>query len=583
MKRTKICGACSGLLTFALPLLLSTALFADAGDPPARVARLSFIKGAVSLQPSGVNDWSQATLNYPLTTGDRIYTDQSSQAELEVGSAAVRASATTDLTVANLNDQFMQLGLGQGTIRVRVFDLPTGDSVEVDTPNGALTLLLPGDYRVETSPNGEATLVVVTNGSLEVSGGDVAQRVESGQAVKLTGTEPIQVSFVSPPGPDAFNQWCWERDRGFISSDSVRYVSPQTPGYYDLDTYGSWDEQTPFGPVWYPSGVVVGWVPYRFGHWVWVVPWGWTWVEREPWGFAPFHYGRWVFVGGRWGWVPGPIAMRPYYAPALVVFLGGSQFSLGFGVSGVQAWFPLGPGEPFFPWYHYSETYLRRVNATNLRHVADITKITSITNVNSIHFVNRSAATTVVPTTAFRGGQRIDRQMIPTSPAQLAGAEIIPHPETNPTARALGGGRPAPNPPGIAIRATIAATGKGLPPAPAPGARQPFQPPVVARNAPAGGGVAGGPPRTPPRLITRSPLPPPQVPFSARLQALQAHPGRPLEPQQEENLRVGRPAGPMRDREFPPHPTPTAPAARPQATPRPESRPAPQPSAGPRR
>jgi hypothetical protein len=169
MKRTRICCVFLQLTIFALPLLLAARLSADAGDPPVRVARLSFIKGAVSLQPSGANDWSQASLNYPLTTGDRIYTDQDSQAELEVGSAAVRASATTDLTVANLNDQFMQLGLGQGTIRVRVYDLPDGDSIEVDTPNGALTFLLLGDYRVETFPNEGATLVIVNNGSLEVS------------------------------------------------------------------------------------------------------------------------------------------------------------------------------------------------------------------------------------------------------------------------------------------------------------------------------------------------------------------------------------------------------------------------------
>jgi hypothetical protein len=560
------------LLIFALPLFLSATLFADAGDPPARVARLSFIKGTVSLQPSGANDWSQATLNYPLTTGDRIYTDLDSQVELEVGSAAVRASATTDLTVANLNDQFMQLGLGQGTIRVRVYDLPSGDSVEVDTPNGALTLLRPGDYRVETFPNDNATLVIVTDGSLEVSGGDVSQRVESGQAVKLTGTEPIQVSFVSPPGPDAFDQWCWQRDSRFISSDSALYVSRETPGYYDLDTYGVWDEHTPFGPVWYPSGAVVGWVPYRVGHWVWVVPWGWTWVESEPWGFAPFHYGRWAFIGARWGWVPGPLAMRPYYAPALVVFLGGPQLSLGIGLGGVQAWFPLGPGEPFFPWYHYSGIYLRQVNVTNIRNATNITNLTNVANINSIHYVNRRAATTVVPTAAFRSGQWVDRQVIRTSPEQLARAQIIPHPETNPTARALGGGKPAPNPPGIATRATIAATGERLPPTPGPS--RPYQPPVAARNAPAGGGMASGPPRTPPRLITRSPLPPPSVPFSVRQQALQAHPGRPLEPQQEENLRAGKPAGPMRDQEFPPHPAPA---------PKSESNPAPRSGSEPKR
>jgi hypothetical protein len=575
---------------FASPLLLSATLFADAGDPPARVARLSFIKGAVSLQPAGVSDWSQASLNYPLSSGDRIYTDQESLAELEVGSAAVRASAATDLTVASLDDQFMQLGLGQGTIRLRVYNLPTGDSIEVDTPNGALTILLLGDYRVETFPNGSATLVIVTNGRLEVSGGGAPQWVESGQAAKLTGNGPIQVSFVSPPDPDAFDQWCWDRDSRLISSSSTVYVNPDTPGYEDLDSSGVWDEQTPLGPVWYPAGIPVGWVPYRFGRWVWVVPWGWTWVEREPWGFAPFHYGRWVLIGARWGWVPGPVAVFPCFAPALVVFLGGPQFSPGL-AGGVQAWFPLGPDEPFFPWYHSSGAYLRRVNAAGVRDASIITKTTNVSDFNSIHFVNKGAATTVVSTAAFRSGLRIDRQVIRVGPEQLAKAEVIPHPATNPTARALGGGRPVTSPPRITTRPTISATGETLPPVPG-GALQPGQPPMAAQNAPtgrgmpggitAGGAIASGPPRNPPRLITRSPLPPPSVPFSVRQRALEAHPGRPLEPQQEQNLRAGKPAGPMQDREFPPHPVQPAPAAHAEPAPRPAPAPAPQPSAAPR-
>ena len=273
--------------------LIPASLFADEGDPPARVARLSYLKGNVSLQPSGASDWSQATLNYPLTTGDRLYTDQGSQVELEVGSAAVRAFEGTDLTVANLNDQVMQLGLGSGTIRVRLFDLRPGDSVEVDTPNGALSLLGAGDYRVDTFPNEGATLVIVNRGNLEVSGGDVLQRVNSGQAVKLTGTDPIVVSNVEIPAPDGFDRWCQERDRQFESSASARYVGREVPGYYDLDNHGRWREDRDYGPVWYPTAVAAGWVPYRYGHWVWVSPWGWTWVEDEPWGYCPFHYGRW--------------------------------------------------------------------------------------------------------------------------------------------------------------------------------------------------------------------------------------------------------------------------------------------------
>ena len=56
-----------------------------------------------------------------------------------------------------------------------------------------------------------------------------------------------------------------------------------------------------YGTVWFPHVTIVGWAPYRYGHWAWISPWGWTWVDDAPWGFAPFHYGRWVFVARRLG------------------------------------------------------------------------------------------------------------------------------------------------------------------------------------------------------------------------------------------------------------------------------------------
>src|SRR5207245_1389824 len=86
--------------------------------------------------------------------------------------------------------------------------------------------------------------------------------------------------------------------------------------------------------VWVPRSMIVGWAPYRYGHWAWVDPWGWTWIDDAPWGFAPFHYGRWVYVDGGWGWVPGHVVARPVYAPALVAFVGGRNWSVAIGLGG---------------------------------------------------------------------------------------------------------------------------------------------------------------------------------------------------------------------------------------------------------
>ena len=120
----------------------------------------------------------------------------------------------------------------------------------------------------------------------------------------------------------------------------------------------AWETAPEYGAVWYPASVASDWAPYRNGYWTDVGAWGPTWVDYAPWGYAPFHYGRWVWRGSYWGWVPGPVAVRPVYAPALVVFVGGPRFSISVSVGnrgpGYVGWFPLGPREVYVPTYRTS-------------------------------------------------------------------------------------------------------------------------------------------------------------------------------------------------------------------------------------
>lgn len=567
----------------ALAVCLFAAQFAlaqngpEQGDPPARVARISFASGKVSLQPAGVEQWSEASLNYPMTTNDRLYTDQGARAELDIGSAAVRLSEATDLTVANLTDTFMQLGLAQGAIRVSVYDLPQNESVEVDTPNGALTLLRAGYYRVDTFPNDNSTLVSVYSGDIQLSGGGLSQTVHTGQAIKLTGSGPIQVSYAELPGGDSFDEWSASRDRVFVAAEQQRYVSHDEPGYESLGSYGAWSEAPEYGPIWYPTAVPVGWAPYRMGHWVWVGPWGWTWVDAEPWGFAPFHYGRWAFIGSRWGWIPGPYVARPYYAPALVAFVGGPRFSVSIGGGvGFAGWFPLGPREPYYPWYHCGNGYLRQVNVTNVRNVTNITNIVNVRDVNNINYVNRRMATTVVRSNAFAGGVPVHTAMVRMDSRQLAQARVIPHPMINPSGAATYGGRPVQAPihtqrfAAVPANQRFAANTRSAPRnGPPAAANRVVERPQNTRTYPSAArpqNTRSYPSTERPRLFTARTPAPRSVPFAEKEQAMQSHPGRPLEPQQVNNLRQGRPAGPMRDREYIQH------SSRPQSQSRPQSR-----------
>src|ERR1700674_3739079 len=71
-------------------------------DPPNRVARLNFSDGSVSFQPGGEGDWVEAVPNRPLTTGDNLWADKDSRAELHVGSTAIRMDSETSLTFLDL-------------------------------------------------------------------------------------------------------------------------------------------------------------------------------------------------------------------------------------------------------------------------------------------------------------------------------------------------------------------------------------------------------------------------------------------------------------------------------------------------
>jgi len=365
----------------ALGLLLTLAskpAAADDDDPPSRVARMNYAQGSVSFQPGGEGDWLTAVPNRPLTSGDNLWTDRDSRAELHVGSTALRMGSETSLTFLNLNDRALQLRLAQGSLILRVRHVDDEDTFEVDAPNLALSLVRTGEYRIDVNSEGDQTRVTVWHGQGRVTGGGYSYTVVAGQQAVFHGSDPLQYDIEQIPGPDGFDNWAFGRDRREDRAEASNYISPEVTGYEDLDDYGRWRYVAGYGNVWIPAGVPEGWAPYRYGHWVWVHPWGWTWVEDEPWGFAPFHYGRWAYVPGGWCWVPGPVVVRPVYAPALVAFVGGGSgfhFSLAIGGGGV-GWFPLAPGEVYVPPYRVSPTYVNNVNVTNT--TVNVTKVTNV-------------------------------------------------------------------------------------------------------------------------------------------------------------------------------------------------------------
>ena len=108
------------LASIACATVLATGLWAD---PPSEVGRLNLVSGSVSFQSGSLDEWGPAMLNYPLTTGDKLWADDGGRAELHVGSSALRIGANTDFSFLNLDDQTVQIRLAEGSLNVRVRDL----------------------------------------------------------------------------------------------------------------------------------------------------------------------------------------------------------------------------------------------------------------------------------------------------------------------------------------------------------------------------------------------------------------------------------------------------------------------------
>jgi hypothetical protein len=471
-------------------------------DPPSRVARLGYIQGAVSFQPAGETDWVDAVPNRPMTTGDQLWTDQDSRAEVQLGSAVIRLAPNTGFSFLNLDDNTIQIQLTSGAINVTVRRLDGDDDFEVDTPNQAFTVFQPGHYRVEASPDGNYTVISVRAGEGEATGSGETYTLRGGQRGTFSGTDWLNVEMTDLGGPDEFDTWSEGRDHRYDYSRSAQYLSRDVVGLDDLDDYGDWRDDSNYGHVWYPNQVALGWAPYHQGHWDWISPWGWTWVDDSSWGYAPFHYGRWVSVGGRWGWIAGPMTVRPVYAPALVVFIGGGPGGFG----GNVGWFPLGPREVYVPSYRVSQGYVNRVNVSNttvnvttITNVYNTTIISNTTNVTNITYANRGVqgAVMVVPQRAFVSAQPVAKAAVAVSAREIAAAPMSSRVAVAPTRESVLGAR--------------AAT-----------ANRVAAPPAAIANR---------------QVVAKKTPPPPPVPFARQQQALAAHPGQPLAKSEVQTLR----------------------------------------------
>ncbi|MCC6870195.1 MAG: FecR domain-containing protein [Burkholderiales bacterium] len=461
----------------ALALVAGTALAQAAGDLPGRVGRVADLAGELFLAAQDKPDaWAAVGINYPVASGDNLWLGGDGRAEVDFGGGQFRFAGDTSLHVSQLDDTHFSLFVAQGRVSVRVRGLEPGDVATIDTPNAQIAITRPGLYRIEVTDDRQHTVVIVREGEVNVQTQAAVQQVLPGQAAYVEGADPQFANVQNGIGQDGFDAWVASRDRLYRTRGNA-YVSPQMVGAADLDRYGTWQESPQYGAVWYPSDVAADWAPYRNGYWVNVGTWGPTWVDFAPWGYAPFHYGRWAFIGGRWGWCPGAFTPRPLWAPALVAWTGGAGWTLSVSAGApVYGWIPLGWGEPFRPWWgHCSAGCWDRFN----RPVAVNVTVVRPWSPPPTHWRNASVpgGITAVPFRSFESREPVARNMVRVPRDVVAVAPVLASPPVmrNDVVRAGVGRSPAAPPPASSLQPAFA---RPLPTAPMGAA--PASPPGAA-------------------------------------------------------------------------------------------------------
>jgi hypothetical protein len=417
---------CRSLTLLLLSLL---AMSPAAADPPGRVGRIASLFGSVHLHRAESGESSTAVLNWPLTSGDVLSTAAGARAEVQIGSNLLQIASGSVLELMQLDDQRVALRLLEGSVIARLPSPEAASEFEFITRDGRFQVREAGRYRFDSDRS--TTAGTVYAGALRFSAADSSLDIGAGQRAQFWSEGRTRYQ-VSAPVNDEFALWSAAREPQRGAAQAL-LVSPEMTGVGDLDAHGNWYESPEYGAVWFPRALPADWAPYRSGRWVWVDPWGWSWVGDEPWGFAPFHYGRWALFRGAWGWVPGKRVARPVYAPALVAWVGTPAAHRPAHTGGRPAvgWFPLAPREVYIPAYRSSAGHVRQVNAahvTNINHLTEITVNPQAVAARS-RYVHQHLpeAVTAVPEEAMRQRRHVreaalqpaERALLTSQPVQV--------------------------------------------------------------------------------------------------------------------------------------------------------------------
>lgn len=299
---------------FTILIVRMPTIYADADFP--LHGRISYDAESTLIKGADDDDWSRATLNTLVLTGDTLWTDKAGSTEIEFPEGVfLRMADASKVKVEQISPEIIFYGI-TGSFYIERVARSSGN-VTFRTPACRITFDPNTCTRIDIGDGG-ATRVSTRWGKAYVTtdrGGN--EMVSSGKRCWIDVEYlPSEVVSFATNEMDSFDRW--NQGRSELLSAPVRTppkyveVTSKTIGYTELVDNGEWvliEERY----YWRPT-VVVNYVPYRTGYWTYVPAIGSVWVETYPFGYITTHYGRWVYYE-TYGWVWG---YDPIWSPAWV-------------------------------------------------------------------------------------------------------------------------------------------------------------------------------------------------------------------------------------------------------------------------
>jgi len=318
------------LLGFGAAVFLGISAASGQTYSHARVVRLSFVEGQVTVQRPDVEDWAEAPMNTPIQEGFKLSTAEGAFAEVEFeNGSTVRLGQLsllefTQLALASDGSKINRLTMDKGYATFHVAP-EAQDVYELTTPNATLTLRGKAMFRVDADSSEER--VEVFKGSVEVASSLGNWTLAKNSVLDLMPDADQSVQLSEGITQDDWDHWVEERESRVEAASNGpspgAYSNTNSNTFYgwsDLSYYGNWSFMPGYGYGWIP-GVSAGWSPYSFGRWCWYPSFGFTWISYDPWGWLPYHFGGWNFIPGiGWMWFPGTFGA---WSPGLVTWYGG--------------------------------------------------------------------------------------------------------------------------------------------------------------------------------------------------------------------------------------------------------------------